>query len=75
MGKVVAFRDPEAPQSLAQRLAIRRAYRIRCKAVAEEFVAQAFSESYRGVEGLGGDYTMPIFVGAMRRELRRTGLL
>jgi hypothetical protein len=74
MGNVIALKGPEAPLTLAVRLAVRRAYRMRCKAVAELYVAQAFSESYRGVEGLGSDYTMAIFVAAMRRELRRTGL-
>ena len=61
------------PSPVAQRAA-RRLYRERCREMATSAVATAFSESAKGIADLGVDDALPIFVAAMRRELRRSGL-
>jgi hypothetical protein len=69
-------RDPDLPSVGAERLAARRAYREGCKLLAEYFVAQAFSAAGKmpGIGRLGCDDALPVFVAAMRRELRKSGL-
>jgi hypothetical protein len=74
---VIPFRDPYLPATGPERLAARRAYRAGCKVIAAEAVAQAFRAAGRvpGVgHRLGCDDALPIFVAAMRRELRKSGL-
>ena len=59
-----------------QRLAARRIYREACKAIASEYVATAFATASKtpGTGKLGCDDVLSVFVAAMRRELRKTGL-
>jgi hypothetical protein len=73
---VIPFRDPDLPLVGAERLTARRAYRAGCKAIAAAAVAEAFSAAGRvpGIGRLGCDDALPVFVAAMRRELRKTGL-
>ncbi len=76
--KVIPFRDPHQSreQTPAERRAARRAYREGCKLIAAHCVAQAFSAAFKvpGANGISVDDAMPIFVAAMRRELRKSGL-
>lgn len=62
-----------ATQTPIHRRAARRAFRVACNAIAVDFVAAAFGAAGRapGTEGLGIDDAVPLFVAAMRRELRR----
>ena len=57
-------------------LAARRAFREDCKVLASIAGAKAFSESAKlaGAKTLGIDDAAHVFVAAMRRELRRSGL-
>jgi hypothetical protein len=76
---VIPFRSPDAPAEGAERLAAIRAYRAACREVAAETVADAFSAASKaakvpGVRSLGCDDALPLFVAAMRRELRKSGL-
>ena len=73
---ILPFRDPDAPLLGLERLAARRIFRAGCKAIAARAVAQLFSEAckVRGTEGLGTQEALPLFVAAMRRELRKSGL-
>jgi hypothetical protein len=73
---VVPFRDPSLPAAGAEGLAIRRKYRAGCKAIATKSVSQAFEESFKlpGIGKLNADHAYPLFVAAMRRELRKSGL-
>lgn len=73
MDNVIPFKDPCAPVTGTARLKARRAYRAACNAIAVDVVASAFSATARapGVEGLGVDDAVPLFVAAVRRELRR----
>jgi hypothetical protein len=54
----------------------RRAYRAACKTLAAKTVAQAFSESFKtsGTGKLSIEDAFPLFVAAMRRELRKSRL-
>jgi hypothetical protein len=76
MGEVIRFHDPSLPLTGNERLVARRAYRKGCRAVATVAVAHAFSVAAKlpGVDRLGCDDVLPIFVAAMRRELRKTGI-
>lgn len=73
---VVPFRDPYLPLVGAERLAPRRVYRASCKVIAAKAVAQACSEAAKtpGAGKLSCEDTLPLFVAAMRRELRKSGL-
>lgn len=68
MSKVIPMFPPEP--ALAERLAARRAYRKRCRDVASVFVAKAFSASAEGIP-IGVEEALPLFVAAMRREMRK----
>lgn len=69
--KILNFAAPSVP--LKERLAVRRAYRKRCRQIAAESIAAAFRESGKGTS-IGIDDAVPIFVAAMRRELKRSGM-
>ena len=73
---VIPFRYPYLPLEGAERLAARRMYREACKSIASEYVAKAFAASSTtpATGKLGCDDALPVFVAAMRRELRKTGL-
>lgn len=73
---ILPFRDlgVSAEPSPAARRAARRLYRERCRDMATGLVGAALSESCKGIADLGVDDALPIFVAAMRRELRRSGL-
>ena len=73
---VVPFRNPDLPLEALERLVARRKYREGCKVIAAKTVAQAFAEAVRlpGVGKLGAEDAYPLFVAAMRRELRKMGL-
>ena len=73
---VIPFRDPSMPAVGADRLAARRIFRAHCRSIAARTVAQAFSEASKtpGTTKLGCDDALYVFVAAMRRELRKTGL-
>ena len=73
---VLPFRASPPKISRAERIAARRTYRKGCADLAAQAVAQAFTESgtLPGTQGLGVDDAFPIFVAAMRRELRKSGL-
>lgn len=73
---VIPFRDPSLPAVGIKRIAAIRAYRAGCKEIAAKTVAQAFSAAGRipGAEKISIDDALPLFVAAMRRELRKTGL-
>lgn len=74
---VVPFRDPYLPLEGVERLVARRVYRAACKEVAAKTVAQALTETYKTAPGTGKlsvEDTFPLFVAAMRRELRKSGL-
>jgi hypothetical protein len=73
---VVPFRDPYLPLEGTRRLKARRLFRASCKTIAAKAVAEACSEAFNtpGVGNLGCDDGLPVFVAAMRRELRKTGL-
>jgi hypothetical protein len=70
---VIPFRDPYLPLEGIERLRARRIYRENCRAIAEKVVAQAFTEAGRvsGAANLGIDDVLPVFVAAIRRELRK----
>lgn len=77
MSNVTPFVDPFAPLRGKERLAARKAYKAACAYVASQAVANAFTQSYqliRVTRKLGCDDALPIFVAAMRRELRKSGL-
>jgi hypothetical protein len=76
VSNVIAFRDPYLPAAGTERLAAIRAYRAGCREIAAKTVAQAFSATARiaGAEKIGIDDAHPLFIAAMRRELRKTGL-
>jgi hypothetical protein len=73
---VIPFRDPSLPAVGAERLLAIRAYRAGCREIAATAVAQAFSETatIAGAEKIGINDAHPLFIAAMRRELRKTGL-
>lgn len=73
---IVPFRDPYLPLEGAERLAARRIYRASCAVIAAKIVPQAFTEAAKtpGTRRLGCDDAFPLFVAAMRRELRKSGL-
>jgi len=73
---ILPFRDPAVPAGGPERLAARRAYREVCQAIAAQIVADAFSLTCKspGASVIGCSDALPIFVAAMRRELRKTGL-
>ena len=75
-GKVILFRNPDLPLEGSGRLRARRAYRVGIKGIAALAVAQAFTKAceIKGTKGLGIDDAAPMFVAAMRRELRKSGL-
>jgi len=68
--KIIPLFPDEMPRPFAERLTARRAYRVRCRQVAAEFVAAAFAVSGENVP-IGIDDAVPLFVAAMRRELRK----
>jgi hypothetical protein len=76
MASILPFRDPSLPLTGVERLAARRVYRASCKAIAAKAVTQAFSEANKtpGCGKLSVEDALPVFVAAMRRELRRTEL-
>ena len=80
MADILPFRvpaNPDMPLEGLERLKARKLYRADCVAVAATAVAKALSASYQltpMVRNLGLDDVLPIFVGAMRRELRKSGL-
>jgi len=77
MADILRFRDPDRPLEGIERLAVRRVYRANCKAVAAMAVAQALTETHKTAPGTGKlsvEDTFPLFVAAMRRELRKSGL-
>jgi hypothetical protein len=69
--------SPEPEPAFSERIAARRAYRAGMKRVAEMTMCAAFTQAGKipGSRGIGVDVALPIFVAAMRRELRKTGLL
>jgi hypothetical protein len=73
---VVPFRDPYLPLEGAERLQSRRIYSAACRTIAPEYVAKAFAATFKtpGTWKLGCDDALPVFVAAMRRELRKSGL-
>jgi hypothetical protein len=73
---VIPFRDPSLPAVGAERLMAIRAYRAGCREIAAKAVAQAFSATAKisGTEKIGINDAHPLFIAAMRRELRKTGL-
>jgi hypothetical protein len=71
MAKVIPM---HCEPSFAERLTMRRAYRQRALDVASSAVGQAFSESLQG-QVVDLNDALPLFVAAMRRELRKSGLL
>jgi hypothetical protein len=66
--------EPGPKPNLTVRLASRRAYRRQAAEVAARCVAEAFTASAKGID-IGCDDALPIFVAAMRRELRKSGCL
>jgi hypothetical protein len=74
--RIIPFRDPDLPAVGAERLAIRRVFRASCKVVAAKAVGEAFSEVIKtpGTKKIGLDDAWPMFIAAMRRELRKSGL-
>jgi hypothetical protein len=76
MASILPFRDPALPLEGAERLAARRVFRASCKAIAAKTVAEAFTKAFKtpGTGKLGCDDALRVFVAAMRRELRKTGL-
>jgi hypothetical protein len=73
---VIPFPDPYLPATGAERLAAIRAYRAGCREIAARAVAQAYSAAANipGAKKIGTDDAYPLFVAAMRRELRKSGL-
>lgn len=68
--KVIPLFQPMKQPSLTERLAARRIYRQRCKEMCGSLVARAFTASARGID-IGCDDAVPLFLAAMRRELRK----
>jgi len=70
---VIPFHDPSLPAEGLERLAARRKYRAGCKAIAASAVSRAFSETTKipGTKKIGCEDALPVFVAAMRRELRK----
>lgn len=60
--------------SIAERLSVRRIYRQRAKEVAAATVARALNDSLLG-QTVDLNDALPIFVAAMRRELKKSGML
>jgi hypothetical protein len=75
MGSVIPFRDPDAPLEGAERKAAIKACWKASEALAAQIVAKAFSALARqpGCQRIGCEDAMPLFVAALRRELRKTG--
>lgn len=78
---VIPFRVPapppeDLPLEGIERLRARRLYREVCKAIAPEVMAKAFSAAskFPATRKLGVSDAYPLFVAAMRRELRKSGL-
>jgi hypothetical protein len=76
---IIPFRNSpiDCEPAPAERLAARRIYRAGCKALSAEAIGHAFSMACKlpsaGPTGL--DDALAIFVAAMRRELRESGML
>jgi hypothetical protein len=60
--------------SLADRLKVRRAYRKRVAELAADYVSNDFLASCRGID-IGIEDALPLFVAAMRKQLRKSGFL
>jgi hypothetical protein len=73
---VIPFRDPSLPAAGIERLAAIRAYRAACREIARKKVGEAFSATIkvRGSRKLSLEDAYPLFIAAMRRELRNSGL-
>lgn len=73
---VIVFRDPSLPAEGIERLIARRVLREGCKKIAADMLAKAMKQAFSlpGVGKLGTEDALPVFMAAMRRELRRSGL-
>ena len=76
MGNVIAFPSPQDDPTLEQRLAARKVCRAALRMFASAAVARDFSQAGKlpGARELGVDDVLPMFVAAMRRELKKSGL-
>lgn len=76
-GNVIQFSDYlDLPLEGVASLAARRALRAGCKEIAADAVAQAFNQTCKipGVGKVDCFVAQRVFVAAMRRELRKSGL-
>jgi hypothetical protein len=76
MSNVIPFRQWPAELTPSQRRAVRRIYREGVKEIAARVIPEAFTEACKlpGTKGMGCEDAFPVFVAAMRRELRKSGL-